>query len=75
MTPPPFMSDINEQCWDAIGALGSDDGGEVTPAAVARLTAMGIVETSDGGKPRLTAYGEKCYVVLESGDGEVPGLE
>ena len=25
--------------------------------------------------PRLTAYGEKCFVVMESGDGEVPELE
>jgi hypothetical protein len=28
---------------------------------------------SDG--PRLTDYDEKCFVIMESGDGEVPELE
>ena len=68
------MTDLNEQCWDVIGALGSDDGSELHPAAVVRLAEMGIVEWRDA-KPRLTPYGERAYVVLESGDGEVPGLE
>jgi hypothetical protein len=71
-TPP--MPDLNEQCWAVIGTLGADDGDELPPAAVVRLAELGTVEWRDG-KPRLTPYGERAYVVLESGDGEVPGLE
>ena len=56
------------------GTLGSDDDSELHPAAVARLAKMGIIEWHDA-KPRLTPYGERAYVVLESGDGEVLGLE
>jgi hypothetical protein len=69
------MRDLNEQCWQVIGALGSDDGGELPPAALNRLAQMGLVESGSDGQPRLTVKGERAYVVLESGDGEVPGLE
>jgi hypothetical protein len=37
------MPDINEQCWNVIGALGSEDGSELPPAAVKRLMMMGLV--------------------------------
>jgi hypothetical protein len=65
---------LNEQCWGVIGALGADDGSALPPAAIERLTRMGIVATGDDGKPRLTTYGERAYVALESGD-DFPGLE
>jgi hypothetical protein len=67
------MPDLNEQCWGVIGALGGDKDGELLPAAVARLVAMGFVETVDGA-PRLTADGERAFVALESGD-DFPGVE
>jgi hypothetical protein len=69
------MTDINEQCWGVIGALGSDDGSNLPVAAVERLTNLGLVEASTDGAPSLTVDGERAYIVLESGDGEVPGLE
>jgi hypothetical protein len=67
------MPDINEQCWDVIGALGADEDGEPSPAAIARLVAMGLAELVDD-KPRLTERGENAYACLESG-GDFPGLE
>jgi hypothetical protein len=36
---------------------------------------LDIVEVGPDAKPQLTAYGEKCFVVMESDDGEVPELE
>jgi hypothetical protein len=57
-----------------ISALGADEEGAHPPVAVTRLAELGIIEWRDG-KPQLTPYGERAYVVLESGDGEVPGLE
>jgi hypothetical protein len=68
------MPDINEQLWHVIGSLGSGEDVELPPAAVVRLAELGIIEWCDA-KPCLTPYGERAYVALESGDGEVPGLE
>jgi hypothetical protein len=68
------MPDLNEQCWNVIAILGADEGDDLAPSAVTRLAEPGIVEWHDG-RPHLTTYGERAYVVLESGDGEVPGLE
>jgi hypothetical protein len=55
------LPDINEQCWQVIGALGANEHSYLSPAAVERLTEMGIVEADSKGKPRLTAYGERAY--------------
>jgi hypothetical protein len=68
------MKPTFEQLWGALYSIGSDDGSEALPEAVTRLYELGIVEMGDC-KPRLTAYGEKCFVVMESGDGEVPELD
>jgi hypothetical protein len=34
-----------------------------------------MVELSATGLPQLAPYGEKCYVVMESGDAAVPELK
>jgi hypothetical protein len=68
------MPGLNEQCRNVIGTIGVDEGEELSPAAVTRLAELGIIEWREG-RPQLTLYGERAYVVLESGDGEVPGLE
>jgi hypothetical protein len=68
------MKPTSEELWEALYSIGSDDGSEAKPEAVTRLYELGMVEMGDG-KPRLTAYGEKCFVVMESGDGEVPKLD
>jgi hypothetical protein len=63
------MPDLNEQCWNVIGTLGANGGDELPPAAVVRLAELGWRD----GRPQLTPYGERAYVVLESGD-DFPGL-
>ena len=68
------MSTESAQLRGTIHTLGADDGEPFSPAGVYRLIDLGIVEMGDN-EPRLTAYGEKCFVILESGDGEVPELD
>ena len=68
------MSIESEQLWGTIRTLGADDGEPLSPASIYRQIDLGIVEMGDDA-PRLTAYGEKCFVILESGDGEVPELD
>jgi hypothetical protein len=61
------MPELNEQLWHVIGALGSEDGSQLPPAAIMRLAELGIVEWRDP-RPCLTTEGERAYVALESGD-------
>jgi hypothetical protein len=65
----------SEDLWGALYGIGIDDFIEARPEAIARLVELKIAELDDNGKPCLTPYGEKCFVVMESGDGEVPELE
>jgi hypothetical protein len=64
------------QIWDAIYRLGANDlaADDIPPAVVAKLVEFRMVELSDTDLPQLTPYGEKCFTVLESGDGLVPEL-
>jgi hypothetical protein len=39
--------------------------------AIDKLIELGIIDQHDEG-PLLSPYGEKCFVVMESGDGSVP---
>ena len=68
------MNARSEQLWGALYDIGIGNANEAPPEAVTRLYELGIVEMGDSG-PRLTPYGEKCFVVMESGDGEVPELD
>jgi hypothetical protein len=70
------MPATSEQLWDAIDRICNEDGtaDKILPAVIAKLIEFKMVELSASGLPQLTDYGEKCYVVLESGDGVVPEL-
>jgi hypothetical protein len=70
------MPATSEQLWDAIYRIGTEDGtaDKIQPAVIAKLIEFKMVELSATGLPQLTPYGEKCFVIMESGDGEVPEL-
>ena len=70
------MPATSEQLWDAIDRIYNEDGtaDKIQPAVIAKLIEFKMVELSAAGLPQLTAYGEKCYVIMESGDGVVPEL-
>ena len=60
-----------EPFYDTLYRVGADeDGPPLSPGIVAQLVAFGMVEIVDG-VPQLTEYGDKCFVVIESGDGIV----
>jgi len=60
-----------EPLYDTLYRIGADeDGLPLSSDIVAQLVAGKLVEMIDG-TPQLTAYGEKCFVVIESGDGIV----
>jgi hypothetical protein len=63
-----------ERLWSTLYTLGADDGEPLEHSAVTRLFELGIAEMGSDG-PELTAYGKKCFVDMESSDGEVPELE
>src|SRR5262245_47651871 len=66
----------SEQLWDAIHRIGSEDGtaDKIQPTVIAKLIEFKMAEFSATGLPQLAPYGEKCYVIMESGEGEVPEL-
>jgi hypothetical protein len=70
------MPATSEQLWDAIYHLGAEDltAGNIPRAVIAKLIEFKMVELSATGLPQLTPYGEKCHIVMESGDGVVPEL-
>jgi len=70
------MPPTSEQLWDAIDRIYNEDGtaDKILPAVIAKLIEFKMVELSATGLPQLTHYGEKCYVVMESGAGIVPEL-
>jgi hypothetical protein len=51
----------------AHGRNGAAD--KIPPAVIAKLIEFRMVELSATGLSQLTAYGENCYAVVESGDG------
>lgn len=59
---------------EAIYYLAYGDVAHVSPLAIVRLVELKIAEVGDNGSPNLTAYGEKCFQILESG-GDVPGVD
>jgi hypothetical protein len=70
------MPATSEQLWDAIYRLGTADDPitDLSSEAVAKLVEFKIVQLSASGLPQLTPYGEKCFTIMESGDGVVPEL-
>lgn len=58
-----------EPLYAALYRIGADeDGPPLSTDIVAQLVSFKMVELIDG-DPKLTAYGDKCFVVIESGDG------
>jgi hypothetical protein len=70
------MPATSEQLWDAIYRIGTEDGkaDKIQPAVIAKLIEFKMATLSATGLPLLTPYGEKRFVIMESGDGEVPEL-
>ena len=64
------MPATSEQLWDAIERIYNEDGtaDKIQPAVIAKLIEFKMLELSATGLPQLTEYGQKCYVILESGD-------
>jgi hypothetical protein len=71
------MPPTSEQLWDAIYRIGSEDGtaDKILPTAIAKLIEFKMAALSATGIPQLTAYGAKCFTVIESGDGIVHELK
>jgi hypothetical protein len=66
----------SEALWGAIDAIGKEEGADkIRPAAIAKLVQLKMVRLDRAGLPQLTAKGWRAYVVMESGDGEVPELD
>jgi hypothetical protein len=59
-----------EQLWDAIDRIYNEDGtaDTIPPAVIAKLIEFKMVTIDKAGLPQLTEYGEKCFLILESGD-------
>lgn len=70
------MPATSEQRWDAINRICNEDGtaDKFQPSVIAKLIEFKMAQLGANGLPQLTSYGEKCYVVLESGDAVVPEL-
>ena len=68
----------SDDLWGAIYSIGSKDetAGEIPTDVLTRLIELKIVKVKKkSGKPKLTKYGKKCFVIMESGEGEVPELD
>jgi hypothetical protein len=58
-----------EPLYNALYRIGADDDGQrIQPNILDQLVAFKMVDIV-GGTPQLTDYGDKCFVVIESGDG------
>jgi hypothetical protein len=64
------MTITADQLWEAIESIYNEDrtADKIPPATVAKLIEFKMVELSPAGLPQLTAYGENCFLILESGD-------
>jgi hypothetical protein len=66
-----------DQLWDAIYSIYNEDGtaDKILPGVIAKLIEFKMVELSANGLPQLTAYGERCYLVSETGDNTVTEID
>ena len=67
------MAATAEQICDALYRIGTEDGtaDRTLPSVIAKLIEFKMVTLDSTGLPQLTPYGEKCFTVIESGDGEI----
>jgi len=68
------MPATSEQLCDSIDRIYNEDGSadKIPPAVIAKLLEFKMAELGTTGLLQLTPYGEKCYVVMESGVGVEP---
>ena len=69
------MSIASADLYDGLYRIGFEDGEYVPTDIVAQLVAFKMAEPGDDGRPRLTVYGETCFLVMEVGDGRVAEFE
>ena len=64
-----MMAAALNQLRHALYRIGAGDGtaDRAHPAVVAKLIEFKLVELDATGRPRLTPYGQECYVILYSG--------
>ena len=62
------MPPTSDQLWDAIERIYNGTADQILPAVIAKLIEFKMVELSATGLPQLTGYGDKCFLILESGD-------
>jgi len=61
-----------DDLWNAVYELGPEgDIASIRPEVAVKLIEFNIAEHGANGL-QLTPYGQKAFVVLESGDGNVP---
>jgi hypothetical protein len=67
----------SEELYGALWQIGAEFEGEPLPRReiLDRLAELKIVEVQPDGRPTLTEYGERCYAVMESGEGDIPEFE
>ena len=66
-----------DQLWDAIYRLGTTDDPvtDLSPEVIAKLIGFKMAELSATSLPQLTEYGQKCYVIFESGDDSITEID
>ena len=71
------MPATSDQLWDAIYSIYNEDGtaDKILPDVIATLIEFKMVELSATGLPQLTAYGEKCYLISETGDESMTEID
>ena len=72
------MLPTSDQLWDAINRIYNEDGTAdkmILPAVIANLIEFKMAELNSTGIPQLTEYGEKCYLILESGDDSMTEID
>jgi hypothetical protein len=63
----------HDALWCALYELGNELGdSDISPEVAAKLIELSIAERGADGALQLTPCGEKAFVVMESGDGNVP---
>jgi hypothetical protein len=65
----PANTITQDDLWCALYELGNELGdSDISPEVAAKLIELRIAERVYGSL-QLTPYGEKCFAVIESGDG------
>ena len=71
------MLPTSDQLWYAIDRIYNEDGtaDKIQPSVIAKLIEFKMVELSANGLPQLTEYGQRCFLILESGDDSMTEID